>query len=142
MGGTYRWYASTFLEPREAVTRDASSTTSWRKSSSAFAAVVMKLAMYWRDKSGSETLDMDIQITTGVACATLPTSSSFCIIFLMRACVNRIQHKYSHRSKVNGHVANLIYEFSSARANNQYTHNGELCSLVPIFHGGCPNCVI
>lgn len=26
-----------------------------------------------------------VQITIGVACATLPTSSSFCIIFLMRA---------------------------------------------------------
>ena len=28
-----------------------------------------------------------VHITIGVACATLPTSSSFCMIFFIRACV-------------------------------------------------------
>ena len=31
----------------------------------------------------------DVQMTTGVACATLPTSSSFCMMRLMRACAWR-----------------------------------------------------
>ena len=48
--------------------------------------------------------ETDVQITIGVACATFPTSSSFCIIFLMRACMFVCMH-------INWHVAKLIREF-------------------------------
>ena len=47
--------------------------------------------------------ETDVQITIGVACATFPTSSSFCIIFLMRACMFVCMH-------INWHVAKLIRE--------------------------------
>ena len=42
--------------------------------------------MRWSEKRMQYRRRKSAHITTGVACATLPTSSSFCIIFLIRAC--------------------------------------------------------
>ena len=61
-----------------------------------------------------------VHITTGVACATLPTSSSFCMIFFMRACI----------------PSAMGFEMLSRQAVCQRgSHHWELGLLVLRFHG-------
>ena len=62
----------------------------------------------------------------GVACATFPTSSSFCMIFLMRAleCGEKVDSERRN--------AFSLTDWISRRSRK--TYHGELCRLVSIFH--------
>jgi hypothetical protein len=75
----------------------------------------------YKEKGGN-----DVQMTMGVACATLPTSSSFCMIFLIRAFESEwnIQEALSDTDRINEH--------------HREAYNRELCCLVSIFHDGRP----
>lgn len=95
--GTYTWYGVIFLAPRLRVSLTVSSTMLAMNSSSAFADSNDRIADCGQHHSGfskafyTEARGVaanDLQINTGVACATLPTSSSACMIFLMRATGN------------------------------------------------------
>ena len=58
--------------------------------------------LQWGDANKFKTKRKRIQIITGTAAATFPTSSSVCIIFLMRAC-NRNSHHLGYVSDVFKH---------------------------------------
>lgn len=98
---TYTWYGVIFFAPRLRVSLTVSSTMLAIKSSNAFAIVsgtketsfcqrcVLLLKVFERSSPLlAADYRSDLQMRTGVACATLPTSSSACMIFLIRATGN------------------------------------------------------
>jgi len=62
----------------------------------------------------------------GVACATFPTSSSFCMIFLMRA--------FKWGENVPEKKRNAFSLTDGINPRSRKTYHGELCRLVSIFH--------
>ena len=73
----------------------------------------------------------DIQMTMGVACATLPTSSSFCIIFFMRAF--ECQEEPVVKKEIERNAFSRNDGINEHRRN---AYNGKFCRLVSGFHLG------
>lgn len=83
----------------------------------------------------------DVQITTGVACATLPTSSSFCMIFLIRACSDRLMSNDSLNKRLvavthNGKLRLLVLGLHVLRFLTNYARDINVCSVL-ILSGRC-----
>lgn len=81
---TYRWYVDKVFAFLLRAHSAAPLIKFCINNSSALAAVQLRINQVLNK---ADDLALAIQIKIGVACATLPTSSSFCIIFLIRACI-------------------------------------------------------